>query len=808
MQFVLKNRSIHVLFELLAVAALVAAVSLGAGCWQPSGEGVRILGGGDLERVLNDGLAVKGAAPRVVSRGRMKGPGAAAKAKARKPLTLSQLVGAYEGHLKSVKGLTYQRQRALHRRSYLKRLGLKVGSAEFHGGFVKAFGLTLGARHVLGSRGFVVVPALERKTRRGRRNGADGPSNLFYRVFAANLPVFVSADAILHAWHRAFDKLVAWKEAVVMVPLLRQLLKRTMAKLDRTQPAGRDAYNYLAVARTLAGEQYVPNSKWRAPAYSLLPAVRTLVAATRAQRPRWVAVLGKAMRLDARRFAPVGRYAKGGSDLAAYFKAMTWLSQVELLLYHPRRRVAWQGRQEAAARALVRAMKKGGALKLYGRLERVYSALMGRPLAVTPVKLLALCGRAGVAGCDGGAQALGAMAAQYRGQPKPPYSAQTYAPDREALRLSLFPQRFAYDVWVTSRTTTPGLPPRRAFGRSMARDLDIAFALGSDRALERMRGEMGLRSRKQLPAALEALRRTLRAAPPSRVADAVYSHWLEALMALSKTDLSTKLPRVMRTAAWQDRKLEAALGSLVELRQDAAPLVRPSLGGKGCRYPKGYVEPVPGLFRAVARAAARLATLFPGAPKSIIGIINAGKSGNPGVRTGNQIRRRFLKHWQRTMARLASLAALQLTGKPMSKKDLRFLSNTVDRHAYLYSGGRSYDGWYPRLFWNGGWEARGQGRKVTIYDSTGGSRSRLALTSLHLDVDRGKALQAAVGHMGLLVVAIDVGGKTALYGGPAYNYYRFERKLSQTVSPAQWEYRITRGVLPLRPRFARAYHAR
>ena len=382
------------------------------------------------------------------------------------------------------------------------------------------------------------------------------------------------------------------------------------------------------------------------------------------------------------------------------------------------------------------------------------------------------------------------MMRHYAALPSPAYSPRFDSRERPALRFSLLPRRFAPDVWVTSRTTTPGLPSRPSFGRSMARDLDIAFALGSDRALERLAPEMGLPHRRHLPAALEAARRTLHDVKPSQVANAVYSHWLEALMALSRTHLSEKLPKVMRTAAWQDRKLEAALGSLVELRQDSGPLVSPSMGGKGCQYPKGYVEPVPALYRALSRAAGRLALVFPRT-----------KHFSPP--------RQFLKQWQTSLARLERLAKLQLANKPMGKEDLRFLSRTVDRHEGTYSGVRSYDGWYPKLFWPWGWgpgNVSGPPRPRGVRGS-GGALSKLSLATLHVDTDRLRALQSGTGHPGLMVVAIDVAGKTAIYGGPVYNYYRYERPLNKRMTDDEWALRMTYSS-PARPRFARNYHAR
>lgn len=42
-------------------------------------------------------------------------------------------------------------------------------------------------------------------------------ADVFYRVFNDDLPVFISADSALHAWHYSFTRL-AWMAAVGRVP--------------------------------------------------------------------------------------------------------------------------------------------------------------------------------------------------------------------------------------------------------------------------------------------------------------------------------------------------------------------------------------------------------------------------------------------------------------------------------------------------------------------------------------------------------------------------------------------------------------
>ena len=51
---------------------------------------------------------------------------------------------------------------------------------------------------VLKDRGFVV----------SERLGSHSFTDLYYRIYVRDLPVFVSSDSLLHAWHRYFDRLL------------------------------------------------------------------------------------------------------------------------------------------------------------------------------------------------------------------------------------------------------------------------------------------------------------------------------------------------------------------------------------------------------------------------------------------------------------------------------------------------------------------------------------------------------------------------------------------------------------------------
>jgi hypothetical protein len=249
----------------------------------------------------------------------------------------------------------------------------------------------------------------------------------------------------------------------------------------------------------------------------------------------------------------------------------------------------------------------------------------------------------------------------------------------------------------------------------------------------------------------------------------------------------------MRTTAWHDRKLEAVLASWTELRHDTILIVEQSTGGMACQYPKGYVEPVPALYRALDRAAELLAQVYAGGSFSVKNVDTC------------------MDHWRATLKRLGELADLELAGKPMSADDLDFLNKTADLHAgQSYYGQRMFDGWYPQLFWTPLWQPTGLtgGDNIRDFDEHPSGIAEPIVADVHTDAENGRALEVATGNPGLMIVAIDNQGDIALYGGPASSYYSFDVALDERMTDEEWQAQVQANTLPSRPAFAQHYWAK
>ena len=307
----------------------------------------------------------------------------------------------FEEHYEELEGLSYEDWTALHALPYADGLDFDPADAAYYDGFVTNFGLSAAAEGVLRDKGFVVVPTWARgMIEDGETMGSGtGPADVFYRVFAADLPVYVAADAILHAFHRSYDLLMETSETQVLIPALERTLAATAAALDPSTEDGADALFYVAVAAAL-----------------LETPVDGLPAAVQADVLRYlgyidtksiglVDFLGMDTTIDFSQFIPRGHYTRS-DDLKRYFKSMMWLGRTDLVLHVDEEVDDPRPREEAAARALAGALQASGADADYGLIDRFYAAFVGRTNALTPLRLLDLCDEAGLSACAGDAAAM------------------------------------------------------------------------------------------------------------------------------------------------------------------------------------------------------------------------------------------------------------------------------------------------------------------------------------------------------------------------------------------------------------------
>ncbi len=144
-------------------------------------------------------------------------------------------------------------------------------------------------------------------------------------IYAADLPVYVSADSVLYALHRSYDQILMSLELNYLSDTLKQLLTGVRAALSSVAISDNSQHDLgllLGVAAGLLDTQ----------ATGIDAEMKTFIdKATAASGTESVTLFGAARDVDFSQFKPRGHYA-ANTFLQQYFRAMMWLGRTDLRL--------------------------------------------------------------------------------------------------------------------------------------------------------------------------------------------------------------------------------------------------------------------------------------------------------------------------------------------------------------------------------------------------------------------------------------------------------------------------------------------
>ncbi|MCB0186779.1 MAG: DUF3160 domain-containing protein, partial [Caldilineaceae bacterium] len=198
-------------------------------------------------------------------------------------------------------------------------------------------------------------------------------------IYWQDLPVLVTTDSLLHTVHQSYDDLLKDLEQAILIPQLRTILTSTAAQVAAQSGANTDLalvplyadvaiYLQTAVA-LLDGE---PGQTATVTAYVDL--------ATAASSYRDVTLFGGPRTVDFSLFKPRGHYA-GVTALENYFRAMTWLAQVDFrfIEYDPlTSEPLVNPSQIVAAVVLHNALDAAGQRQAWADFNGIFEVLVGR----------------------------------------------------------------------------------------------------------------------------------------------------------------------------------------------------------------------------------------------------------------------------------------------------------------------------------------------------------------------------------------------------------------------------------------------
>jgi hypothetical protein len=676
------------------------------------------------------------------------------------------------------------------------------------------------------------------------RLGSASFADSYYRTFTDDLPVFVSADSVLHAWHRTYVSMLEELEELQLATLLEQVLTNAAAQLPQVRaqygsgPLGlsiQDADYYLTVARSLWAGQQVPCSTGFVPVN--LRATSTLTAITNLTL-QYVSLFGTTSYrwVDFSQFTVRGHY-NNSDRLRRYFKTMMWCGQIDLRVATFAPNKEDDIRELGTAIVLNSLLNQSGQYTNWSLIEQITSAFVGITDSMTFAQLNDLLGNANIHSLADVPNLLTLTNLQTRlltGElgVQNIHGDAFYSPlSRDQVKLprsfTVCGQKFTLDSWAFSQVvydTIPWAPDDgvNVIGGKVIRRkpscLDVAFSvLGNDQTVPdlvaRITSTNGERWRDGLPYQhnLTAVRHVIDSQDAGIWTNNIYTGWLAALRALSAPTTDPIYPEAMRTRAWGMKTLNAQLASWTELRHDTLLYVQQSYTAIIlCGYPAGFVEPRPEFWQRMSTLAALAANAVAALPLSGTISLPSRDTSDPyprlydlaGIKS-HQVA--HLNNFAAQMNTLQAIASKELAQQPLNQQESDFLLDIIEQHSIYNPSGRQYNGWYPGLFYQNAFQTTPFG----LYE--GSDMWDAMVADVHTDSpdpvvgDPGAVIHEGIGHVHLLMIAVDNGPDRIIYAGPVLSHYEFEMPGTTRMSDADWKANLRAGQKPPSPDWTKSY---
>lgn len=628
-------------------------------------------------------------------------------------------------------------------------------------------GLTPYEEQLLGQHGFMVSERLSRK--------AFGQS--FLEIYHKDLPVYISADALLHAFHVSYDRILKDIEINFLHPRLKTMLNAIHGKMPdlhnryASQPDMlkhlRDADVFLTVARKLAGVSAAPYYSTNA-SY-----VDSLINFVNGYVPKNLALFSdQARSIDFSQFKPRGHYIPDmqNADIDKYFKAMMWLGRIELYLIAPKNtmnpvKLYNVQRQVILSYLLTELMVISNTQADYEYIEDKVKFFVGDQDNVTYPHLLELKQSIGLGFASEFLDTNRVKEFQDSLSTKE-YANQLilsqilyrnpFAPDSivPASSFMFFGQRFVIDSYVTGSVVYDRIPGQIC--RLYPSVLDPMFALGNNAAGQLLQPELNAYN---YSLNLAGLRYLIESYGEDFWGSTMYNNWLAGIRELKKGPDNPNLPDFMSTAAYWQRMLNTQLTSWSQLRHDNLLYAKQSYtGGSICSYPYVYLEPFPELYKRLAKIGEMGRDKFP-ALSHIYHYFNTLKTVSDS---------------------LAVIAQKEIDGIPLTQQEEYWLRCII--YNVNPGSGSYFDGWYSRLYY----------RDEEYENNKGLLENDFLVADIHTvptycgGAPLGAVVHAGTGPVNLGVFLVKHGDQLVAHVGPNYSFYEYRTVNYLRLDDEQW----------------------
>lgn len=635
------------------------------------------------------------------------------------------------------------------------------------------------------------------------RLGHKSFGDAYYRLYSDDLPVFITADSVMHAWHQSFDAILKYIEGEILVPTLQRILGFLQQKLPviTCEKTRADVDYYIAVALCLlSGERglyTIAENKDRT--------IATLDAIEQ-QKTMGVVLFGKPRTEDFSQFKPRGHY-ESQEVLRRYFKAMMWLGRIDFRL-NGRESNMQQIRCAVMLVLLLRSSEE--CMASWKKFEKTLQLFIGEADCMTPLQLHdilnvipELQGKEDVWSIDD--QTMLRIQLQIEeldvgNQLINSALREPEAVERLPKSFAMFGQRFTVDAFALSQVVAPDESQAIHKQRRVPSSLDVAFSVLQNNNTvpeisRRTSVQDGVPFRDGLPYvhALDTTRRAMDQLDDANWSQSLYSMWLDCLRELSKAP-SHESP-TFHSEAWAMRMLNTQLASYTELKHDTILYTKQSYTcDNDCEYADVFVEPVPRFWTKLRCMAERAASLLmelygTGTPKEKHEIYS-------------RYQQAFFRRFAKVVGKLEDASKKLVKDQPLVKKEWEFLKNVVEIENG--SGSPQYLGWYPSLFY---------------LENENSCKWDPLVADIHTDPsdrnvgDPGCIVHTAVGNvfMGLFMVnqrrSDKDDTKSRIFAGPVFSFYEFQQPIDQRMTDSEWRNLMrnrngTRQVMPDPPEWA------
>jgi len=633
-------------------------------------------------------------------------------------------------------------------------------------------------------------------------------------IFHADLPIFVSTDAILHALHISYNRILKDVEVGLLEDRLISLLnnlRNSIPQLDSKYNAYplmltmlKDVDVYVTVPLLLLEENVTP---YYADNSGIIDSILTWIENEEGHVQS--TIFSSTCRvMDWSQFKPRGHYVfdpSTGINQEPYFRAMMWLGRVELYMLPPST-IAFPcplqtfediQRQIIDVMLINELFDIADAGSQYEEIENVIKYFVGESDNVTLPNLNYLKTAVQI---DSASQLLDSLKlVEFQDTLKNqsfayqlilsqilynnPMSPDSIVP---ASAFMLFGQRFVIDSYITASVVFDRI---KYMGEYICRlypsTLDVLFSLGNSASAQLLIDEL---NEYHYSTNLAALRYLIDHYDPAFWNSSLYNFWLNSLRNLNPAENRGNLPEFMQTAAFWQQKMNTQLASWTELRHDNLLYAKQSYtGGTVCSYPFSFVEPFPEFYNNIKMMSEDAYNYFSNLNFPI-----------PGFQTSVT---EYFEHLSSVAGTLEAISQKELAGEPFTPEEILFLQTM------LYETGQSgeeYDGWYPKLFYNDTFMGE--------FGYEGLMESDHLVADIHTTpTDCGGGIIGAISHVGTGTINLDVlvtnnhNGDLTAFAGPVMSYYEYTTTNFLRLTDQEWDDTYLQSAL--RPDWVNIYLA-